>query len=212
MIFISKFRKFIGSDNKGSILCNKALMALQQITNTRKFGAYGRGSILRSPDRILGRKHIYIGNYVGILQHARIEAISKYKEQSYEPQIIIGDKTSIGQNLHVVACNEVKIGREVTISGNVFISDCSHEYRELDVNSSDQPLLIDKTKIGDYSFIGYGAAIMPGAILGKQCIVGTNAVVLKGVYPDCCVLAGVPAKIIKRYNPLTKEWESVNSK
>lgn len=50
-----------------------------------------------------------------------------------------------------------------------------------------------------------------GTILGEQCIVGANAVV-RGIFPDYCVIVGVPAKIIKRYNPSTKSWQKTNSK
>ena len=69
-------------------------------------------------------------------------------------------------------------------------------------------MLYSHTAIGENCFIGYGAVIMPGTVLGRQCIVGANSVV-KGVYPDYCVIAGVPARIIRRYNFQTEEWEKV---
>lgn len=46
-------------------------------------------------------------------------------------------------------------------------------------------------------------------MLGKQCIVGANAVVLKGKYPDYSVLAGIPAKIIRELNEKNNIWERV---
>ena len=52
----------------------------------------------------------------------------------------------------------------------------------------------------------FGVAIQAGTILGKHCIVGTNSVV-RGIYPDFCVLVGSPASIVKRYNIKTKKWE-----
>ena len=65
-----------------------------------------------------------------------------------------------------------------------------------------QKRIITKTFIGDNCFIGMGAAIQAGTILGEQCIVGANAVV-RGVYPDYCVLVGAPAKIVRKYNETT---------
>lgn len=47
---------------------------------------------------------------------------------------------------------------------------------------------------------------MGGVKLGKHCVVGTNAVVMKGQYPDYCVLVGNPAKIIKKYDFNKLEW------
>jgi acetyltransferase-like isoleucine patch superfamily enzyme len=48
-----------------------------------------------------------------------------------------------------------------------------------------------------------------GTVLGEQCIVGANAVV-KGSFPNHCVLAGNPAKIIKQFNEENGLWEKVN--
>ena len=71
-----------------------------------------------------------------------------------------------------------------------------------------QGMLEKETLIGENCFIGYGAVIMPGTKLGKQCIVGANAVVC-GDFPDYCVIAGVPAKIVKKYNEKLNEWIKV---
>lgn len=38
---------------------------------------------------------------------------------------------------------------------------------------------------------------------------GANAVV-RGHFPDYSVIVGVPAHVVKRYNPETKEWEKVD--
>ena len=71
-----------------------------------------------------------------------------------------------------------------------------------------QDLLIKETRIGENSFIGFGAVIQAGTILGKQCIVGSNSVV-RGIYPDYSVIVGNPRKVVKRYNIKTNEWEKV---
>lgn len=49
--------------------------------------------------------------------------------------------------------------------------------------------------IGDCSFVGMGATIMPGVVIGAGAIVGTMAVVTKDVAPDT-VVAGNPARVI----------------
>lgn len=50
-------------------------------------------------------------------------------------------------------------------------------------------------EIGEYSFIGAKATLLPGISIGKNCVVAAGAVVTKSV-PDGMVVAGVPAKII----------------
>ena len=50
--------------------------------------------------------------------------------------------------------------------------------------------------IGDNCYIATGAKILGDVKVGNNCVVGANAVVVKDV-PDNCVVAGVPAKVIK---------------
>lgn len=50
------------------------------------------------------------------------------------------------------------------------------------------------------------SVVLGGTKIGNNCIIAANSVV-RGVFPDNSVLAGSPAKIVKRYNPITKKWE-----
>jgi len=54
--------------------------------------------------------------------------------------------------------------------------------------------------IGNDVWIGHGAVIMPGVTIGDGAIVGSSAVVTKDVEPYT-IVAGVPAKVIKRRHP-----------
>ncbi len=55
--------------------------------------------------------------------------------------------------------------------------------------------------IGDDVWIGGDAVVLPGVRIGSNVIVAAGAVVDEDV-PDNCVVAGVPAKIIKQLPPL----------
>lgn len=143
------------------------------------------------PCFIEGRKRISVGNRTRIFPGIRMEAIGS-------GEISIGDNCAVEQNVHIISeGNRLTIGDNTTISANVFISNVDHQYEDINKSVMDQPLVEKKTEIGESSFIGYGASILPGTTLGKHCIVGSNAVV-KGIYPDNCIIAGVPARIIKR--------------
>jgi len=72
-----------------------------------------------------------------------------------------------------------------------------------------QKFIINETFIGENCYIGIGSCIQAGTILGRQCVVGANSVV-RGTFPDFSVIAGVPAKIIKRYNQKTLRWQTTN--
>ena len=207
---MEKIKRFLASDRKVKRLfmfANEKIRGiLHHMYYSRRFREFGRGSTITCPDRMFGLRHVSIRGGVSILHHMRMEAITHYGDQELHPNLVIGEGTSIGQNFHVVSTDDLIIGKEVTISGNVFISTASHSYHEIGKHILRQKLYSDRTEIGDYSFIGFGASVQPGARLGRQCIVGTNAVVLKGEYPDGCVLAGVPARVVRQYNVVTKRW------
>ena len=171
------------------------------------FGRFGFPSYIGNPLFIKNFKRIFIGKKVRIFAGARIEVANK------KSSIVFEDNISIGQNLHIISGGgqALIIGKDTTMSANVFITNIDHEYKEIDKHILDQVLLARETKIGENCFIGYGAVIQAGTILGKQCIVGANAVV-RGTFPDYCVIVGVPARIVKRYNPKIKEWEKISHK
>lgn len=164
----------------------------------------GWNSYIGSIVFLLGGKNIIINNRVRIFPGLRMEAHNG-------GEIIIEEDVSIGQNVHITSsCLDLKIGKHTTILGNVFITNIDHEYREIGKHILKQPLLVKDTQIGENCFIGYGAAIQAGTVLGKQCIVGANAVV-RGSFDDYSVIVGVPAKVVRRYCFETKTWRKVNS-
>lgn len=170
-----------------------------------RFKKIGLVTYIGKVTHIYGGRKISIGNKVRIFPGLRIET---HRNGS----IVIGDNISIGQNFHLISSDEVlEIGKDTTISGNVFITNIDHNYEKIDTHILDQEYIIKKTLIGENCFIGYGAALQAGTILGKQCVVGANSVV-RGTFPDYCVIAGAPAKIVKRYNAETNTWQKTNPK
>lgn len=166
-----------------------------------RFKNIGMLSYMGKPIFLLGTKKIKIGNKVRIFPGFRMEAHGE------TGGITLEDNVSIGHNFHITSKDkELVIGANTTISGNVFITNIDHNYKEIDKHIMEQDFIVSDTKIGKNCFIGYGAGIQAGTILGNQCVVGTNAVV-RGTFPSYCVIAGIPAKIIKQYNPKTGEWE-----
>lgn len=167
------------------------------------FGKFGFPSYIGKPIFIENFSRIFIGKRVRIFPGARIEVIDKTSS------IVFEDNLSIGQNFHIISGSDMIIGKNTTISANVLITNIDHEYKEIGEHILNQPLLIKDTKIGENCFIGYGAVIQAGTILGKQCIVGANAVV-RGNFPDYSVIAGIPAKVIKKYDLNNQKWRKTD--
>ena len=173
-----------------------------------QYGDFGIGSKIYSPvSIILNKKHIFIGKSVHIRQNARIEPIVAWKGVQYNPTIIIEDGVVIEQNLHLACAKYIKIGKNTSISSYVFITDINHEYKDISQPILLQDLIIKDTEIGEQCFIGTGVKIMAGTKIGNHCIIGANAVVTHDL-PDFCVAAGIPARILKKYNFNTNEWET----
>ncbi len=149
-----------------------------------------------------GINKISIGKRVRIFPNVRLEVHGK------NSSLVIEDNVAIGQNVHITSGANLIIGSSCTILANVFITNIDHDYQEIDKHILDQKMIIKRTVIGENCFIGIGAAIQAGTILGKQCVVGANSVV-KGVFPDYCVIVGSPAKIVKKYNFETQRWEKI---
>jgi acetyltransferase-like isoleucine patch superfamily enzyme len=52
--------------------------------------------------------------------------------------------------------------------------------------------------IGSGSWLGAGAIVLPGARIGRNVVVAAGSVV-RGAVPDRCVVAGVPARVVREY-------------
>lgn len=157
-------------------------------------------------------KCIIIGNNISINNNCRIEGVFNHAGINYDPLITINDNVNIEQNLHLTCANKVIIGRDTAISANVTITDIIHPFENNGMIYKKQQLIVKEVLIDSNCLILNNSVILPGATIGCGCVIGANSVVKEGVYPDYCVLAGAPAKIIKRYNPATKNWEKVDQK
>lgn len=73
--------------------------------------------------------------------------------------------------------------------------------------------IIHGATIGDDCIIGMHATILNGAVVGKNCIVGAGAVVMQGQHiPAGSIVMGLPAKIKKQADDTTlamirRNWE-----
>lgn len=66
--------------------------------------------------------------------------------------------------------------------------------------------IIDEIKIGNNSFIGARAVLLPGTRIGDNCIIGAGSVV-KGEIPDNSVVIGNPAKIVKNMEEYAQKYK-----
>jgi carbonic anhydrase/acetyltransferase-like protein (isoleucine patch superfamily) len=99
-------------------------------------------------------------------------------------RIVVGHHTNIQDNavLHLADDFPCRVGDWVTVGHGAIVHACT---------------------IGDEVLVGMGAVILDGAIIGKQSIIGANALVTQGMkIPSGSLVLGAPAKVVRQ---LTKK-------
>ena len=109
--------------------------------------------------------------------------------------VVIGDHTRIG--LHNTIIGPVTIGNHVNLAQGITVTALNHNFSETDKCIDEQGVSTLPIVISDDVWIGANAVILPGVTIGSHSVVAAGAVVTKDV-PNGCIVAGIPAKIIKR--------------
>jgi acetyltransferase-like isoleucine patch superfamily enzyme len=117
-----------------------------------------------------------------------------------------GGKITIEEGVAMSGCtiysmDSIHIGRNTDIGSGCKIID--NDFHPLSY-SERHPEQLDKIKkrpvyIGEGCFIGANSFILKGTTLGKNVVVGAGSVVC-GTFPDNVIIAGNPAKIIRKNN------------
>lgn len=171
-----------------------------QIIKT-SFKAVGKNFFVEYPLRAVGGSHITLGDNFCSFGRLRLEAHDFHNGFRFSPQIIIGDNVSLNYDCHIGCINKITIGNNVLIASRVTILD--HFHGEINIEALNIPPsqreIISKGPviIEDNVWIGEGVAIMPDITIGKNSIIGANAVVTKS-FPPNSIIGGIPAKIIKQ--------------
>jgi acetyltransferase-like isoleucine patch superfamily enzyme len=171
----------------------------------RRFHTFGEGSIIAfPPGDSFGEEHIAIGR--GTILAAQVTMSAgmapgrPLAAGAVSPVLRIGDRCVIGRGNHLVAHRSLVIGDDVMTGPNCYVTDQNHIYSDPDVPVGQQYPSEDPVEIGSGSWLGAGAVILPGSHLGRNTVVAAGAVV-HGTFPDHAVLAGVPAKVMRTYDP-----------
>jgi acetyltransferase-like isoleucine patch superfamily enzyme len=167
----------------------------------RRFGHFGFGSMICFPPAtLMNQRHVGIGAGTLIGPHATLSAGVFPGQPGLSGTILrIGDRCVLGRGSSIVAHTGITIGDDVWTGPNVYITDQNHGYVDVDLPIWRQSPPPDRpVEIGDGSWLGYGVVVLPGARIGRNCVIGANAVVV-GRIPDHSVAVGVPARVVKRH-------------
>jgi len=139
-------------------------------------------------------ENISFNNPIGLTSPIQIQTYSK------TANLIIGNDVGISGTI-ITCTTNIKIGNGVLLGANVRIFDSDFHPLVSNQRRYDRNGIFNKPiSIGNNCWIGANVLILPGTRLGDNVVVGANAVV-KGTFKDNCVIAGVPARIIKLLPP-----------
>jgi acetyltransferase-like isoleucine patch superfamily enzyme len=117
-------------------------------------------------------------------------------------RIRIGDRVFINSGTVLFSVVEVVIGNDVAIANEAYLMDSDSHGVE------GRPVKEAPIRIGDGSWIGARAMILPGVTIGSRCLVAAGAVVSRDI-PDDTLVAGNPARVVRELiypDGVTRAW------
>ena len=164
-------------------------------------------AVLFLSTKVQGKKFISIGRNSVIQRGGWLLAL---KIDNENPILSIGDNCAIGDFCHIAAVRKVVFEDDVLLANNIYISDNLHSYEDITIPIKDQAVKFKKEVVlRSGCWIGENVSII-GASIGKNSIIGANSVVTCDI-DDYCIAVGSPARVIKKYDMVTKKWNPVNT-
>jgi len=149
---------------------------------------FGKGLELQ----IAKRGTIRFGRFVWIGDGTKIRC--------HQGEVIVGQKTVLGQECTISAYRHVRIGEQCVIADRAMFIDFDHGVVEVERPIRVQGIYMRDVDVGSNVWVGYGACVLRGIRVGDNSIVGSNSVLTKDV-PANAVAGGVPARVLRMREP-----------
>lgn len=105
----------------------------------------------------------------------------------------------IGENFSNYARIDVGHAYLLTVGNNVTLSDCRILLHDASTKTALGYSRIGRVEIGDNTFVGADAIILPNVKIGSNCIIGAGSIVNRDI-PNGSVAVGNPARVIGTYD------------
>ena len=145
----------------------------------------------------LTNKSISLGNNVSIGAFSRIVVSTTLNNLA--GYIKIGNNVGLGEFAYLGGAAGLEIQNDCIIGQYFSCHPENHNYTNLEIPIRLQGVSHQGIKIENNCWIGSKVTILDGVTIGSGCVIAAGSVVTKS-FPANCVIAGVPAKLIKRRN------------
>ncbi|TYZ29836.1 acyltransferase [Selenomonas caprae] len=179
---------------------------------------FGRSDLNIFPDaRLGGLECMCIGNRFTAGRGLWLEAVTNYPaaKQVFSPKLVIGDRVSVGEYVHIGCNHSVVIGNDVLMGSKIYITDHNHGvYSGENPDSPECPPANrnltegESVEIGDKCWIGEFVTILPGVKIGEGSIIGSHSTVTHDI-PAETIAVGSPARVVKMWDREKRQWVKV---
>ena len=139
---------------------------------------------------LIYQKILRINSHVKFPVSPNIKVSLNYKLQFHPDNI--DNFQGIG-NYYQCNLSTIKIGHGTYIAPNVGLITSNHDVKNLDLHESGMDIIL-----GNDCWIGMNSVLLPGTVLGNKTIVGAGSVVTKSFEDGNCIIAGNPARLIRK--------------
>ncbi len=167
-----------------------------------RFGSFGPGSCIDFPPAtLMNVGSIHLGRDVLVGRDATL-SVGYGDGDPHVPAraLVLGDGCVLGARSTITAHASIELGDHVFTGQQVFITDASHGYQDPHTPIGKQFGGHQPVSIGSGTWLGHGAVVLPGTRIGRNVVVAAGAVV-RGEVEDFAVVAGNPARVVRRLEP-----------
>lgn len=165
----------------------------------------GPGSFIDPSVHVLGWRAVRIGRNVVIAGGS----ILNVNNRDASPKIVIGDNSYIGRYSFFSSGISIEIAPYALLSPGCRLLGAHHVYDDpfrpyISTGVTKNGVL----RLGTNVMMGANATIMGSVAIGHGSVIGANALVTHNV-PPFSLVVGSPARIVKRFNILTRRWVAI---
>ncbi len=162
--------------------------------------AMGRSSFVSPSAQVLGWQYVRIGDYSLVCEDTCLN-INQPKFS-----VVIGNHCYIGRRNFISPGDMIEFGDYCLTTSDCHFLGSDHVYQD-----PFTPYLAAGTtaggviKVGPNCWFGCGATVMKNVTIGFGSIIGARAVLGESV-PPFSLAAGAPARVLRRFDPISLRW------